>query len=64
MNQRTYSKIAKIKDEWFATSIAYLFPNDDFYWAPDSKSRSCQNIDQAKINEVNTKQSAYVICKK
>jgi hypothetical protein len=42
MNRPANSKISRIKDEWMATTIAYLFPKDFSYWAPDSRSGKCR----------------------
>ena len=50
MNLLIGSKITKIKEKWLATSIAYLFSNNYFYWAPDSRSGCGKHIDQATKN--------------
>jgi len=39
--------------KWFATSLAYLFPNEpNFYWAPDSQGKQISHICQFQKAEL------------
>jgi hypothetical protein len=60
MNQSTNSKISKIKADWLATSIAYLFQNDFNYWAPDSRRRRDPHAEQ--VDQTEAGKHKTVIC--